>query len=78
MKLLAKILRKKGLLTTLLGIIVTFPTNVYAVLAFVFGWDMTEMQLSLGLGLNIVGWIFYTMPSELEITGKLFGLRMKD
>ncbi|WGK69474.1 hypothetical protein P0082_01040 [Candidatus Haliotispira prima] len=78
MSLFARILRKKGLITTLLALIVTFPTNIYAVLAFCYGWPLAELQLALGLGLNIVGWIFYTMPSKLEITGKLFGLKMED
>lgn len=83
----------KGTIATLLGLLIAIPANIY-LLIFLFGLSVesipnlkeeaekyfTFLQIfGVFVGsINLIAIVWYILPSEIEIDGKIIKIKMKD
>ena len=73
-----KLLKQKGILATIVGIITTVPVNAYYALVVFDGGALSSPQERTVLIINIIGWIWVILPSKVSIKSKLGEIVIED
>ena len=69
---------KKGIVATWVGIAVCVPVNVGVTVAYFKNSAMSEQQLATAIVINIIGVIWFMLPSVIEIVMGKFKFLLKD
>ncbi len=78
MNKLIAILEKKGILATLIGIMFAAPINAKLCYNFYRSISMTDGELKTAAVMNLIGMLWFMLPSVIEIKSKLFEVIIKD
>jgi hypothetical protein len=76
-KLLA-ILEKKGIISTVLGILFSAPINAWIVYKFFDKSNFSNQELITACICNFIGMVWFMLPSVITIKSKLFEITIKD
>lgn len=73
------LLKEKGKIATIIGMLLSFPVNVYALYSLFTNTNLTESQLWQIVIINAVGMVWFILPSEITIkSGKGLEITIKD
>lgn len=73
------LLGEKGKIATLIGLIHIIPINSVALFQYFKDIEMlTEQRLTAVFMLNIIGIVWFMLPSYIKLKGKTFELELKD
>ncbi len=70
-----KILKEKGKLATLIGLFLSAPVNIWALIRLFNDLFVSESQLWQIVIINTVGMVWFILPSKISIEGK--GLKIE-
>jgi hypothetical protein len=73
-----KLLAEKGKISTIIGLVLSFPINGYALFAFFTKTALTQDQLWQIVIVNAVGMVWFILPSTIRIKGKGFEVEVID
>jgi TRAP-type mannitol/chloroaromatic compound transport system permease small subunit len=68
----------KGKLATIIGLAFSLPANIHFLIAYFQDVIVTEGQMEQLLWMNLIGVIWFILPSEISITGGKFTFLIKD
>ena len=71
-------LAEKGKIASLLGFLMAFPVNTVFIMMFFTSKEFTEAQLKAALIVNSIAMVWFILPSKIEISGKIFNLKLED
>jgi len=78
LKKLWQVLDHKGKIASIQGSLLAFPVNAHLVYSYFSKIELTEAQLLTAVILNGIAVAWFILPSTIEITGKLFSLKIID
>lgn len=77
-KLFSFLREYKGVISSILGFILSFPINTYFIYMFLMESQITRERLEIIVIINILAITWYLMPSKIEIGGKIFTIKIED
>lgn len=70
--------KNKGVLATIIGLIFAAPINVIIFLRFMKSIELSNEQLITAWALNLIGIVWFMLPSKIEIVSKLLTFKLED
>jgi len=66
-KKIIKLLEKKGVLATFIGLLISLPENMYLLYLFFTGEEWTSVMRDQALVMNMIGMFWFILPSKIII-----------
>ncbi len=73
-----RLLKEKGKIATIIGFLLSFPVNFWALICLFSGSIVTENQLWQIVIINAVGMVWFILPSKIIIEGKGIKIQVED